>query len=130
MNDVNKNIRSHEVEQALKILESDRDAAMEDYLFPRGMNWIELYISNMRGNATQSLALIKTIRDNLIFKDAEDIKLTPTFNTLTVNAAEIVRRAAALKEIFLSHFGIDLDEERPKVCLDKETKNEKKENAE
>ena len=120
MNDANKNIRSDEVEQALEILHNNGDAAMEDYLFPRGMNWIELYLNNMRGNATQMLALIKTIRDNLIFKDAEDIKLTPTFKTLTVNAAEIVRRADALKEIFLSHFGVDLDEERTKVCLDKE----------
>lgn len=71
---------------------------------------------------TQSLALINTIRDNFILKDPEDIKLTQTFKTLTVNAAEIVSRAAALKEIFLSHFGFELDDERTKVCLDKEGK--------
>ena len=112
MNDINKNIRSDEVEQALEILHNEGDGAMEEYLFPRGMNWIELYLNNMRGNATQSLALIKTIRDNFILKDAEDIKLTQTFKTLTVNAAEIVRRAAALKEVLLSHFGVDIDEEK------------------
>lgn len=124
MIDTNKELLSDEVERGLEILESSGDNAMDNYLFPRGMNWIELYLNNMRGGVEQSLAHIKTIRDNFILKDAEDIKLTQTFDQLTINAAEIVRRAERLKEIFRSHFGVFLEEVRtsPKVCLDKDEK--------
>lgn len=119
MNDANKNIRSDEVEQALEILHNEGDAAMEEYLFPRGLNWIELYLTNTSNDVAEVLQHIKSIRGNFI-KDPDIIYKTKSFRLIKKNAAKIVSRAAALKEIFLSHFGVDLDEERTKVCLDKE----------
>ena len=119
MNDVNKNIRSDEVEQALEILSNEGDDAMEEYLFPLGMNWIELYLTNTSNDVAEVLKQIKSIRENCIFTDPYAIYQTKSFVSIKKNAAKIVSRAAALKEIFLSHFGVDLDEERTKVCLDK-----------
>lgn len=111
MTDVNKNIRSDEVEQALEILHNNGDAAMEEYLFPRGLNWVSLYLTEIYDWADLARIELKTLQYGTLFTNAEDVKNTEFFRKLVQYSARVIRNAAALKEVLLTHFGVDLDEE-------------------
>lgn len=112
MKDPNKNIRSDEVEQALEILHNNGDAAMEEYLFPRGLNWLSLYLTEIYDWADLARIELKTTRYGTLFTNPDDIKKTEYYRKLVKYSARAIRNAAALKEVLLSHFGVDIDEEK------------------
>lgn len=112
MNDPDKNIRSDEVEQALEILHINGDAAMEDYLFPRGMSWALLYLAEIYDWSDKARIELRTLQYETLFTCADDLKNTEFFRKLVKYSARVIRNAAALKEVLLSHFGVDIDEEK------------------
>lgn len=110
MNDANKNIRSEEVEDALKILESDGEEAMDAYLIPRGMNWMELESRLLKEEAQSLENCFFNLRHGIQF-DPNSIQQLPSFRAAIVCAVRITKLADAIKDIFQTHFGVFLDEE-------------------
>lgn len=110
MNDANKNIRSEEVEEALKILESDGEEAMDAYLIPRGQNWIELNVRLLREEVLNLENCFFNLRHGIQYTPDVFTQL-PSFRSAIVCAVRITKLADAIKDIFQTHFGVFLDEE-------------------
>lgn len=111
MNDINKNIRSDEVEEALKILESKGDAAMDEYLLPRGLNWMRLESRLLLEETESLIENFNNLRLGIQY-DPDALKELSFFVRAKRNAFKITKLADAIKDIFQTHFGVFLDEEK------------------
>ena len=111
MTDPDIKIRSDELEQALEILHNSGDAAMNEYIFPRGMKLVSLYLTESYDWADLARIELKTLQYGTLFTNAEGVKNTEFFRKLVQYSARVIRNAAALKEVLLTHLGVDIDEE-------------------